>query len=317
MASSAKRPWYMFYPLTGMILLSIVWCGYWFIAFSGAKELVRTKRLEFAGRGMELNCARESWGGFPFRFEFQCETATLQFTQDNENYNIQSARILALAQAYSPLHVLLLVDGPTSIDRTTVIHERALISIVVGLAKDWDASLETASVNAHGLFTAARLKLFARKINDRLDLAASTGELIVQRPKNSAITISKAEILGHTSAAYLAQPRDAAAAGQSFEITSLKISQGPVDFSANGKIFLDPQHRLTGKLSSQTNDIDGVMKFITPIFALSEQDSATIRNLVTLTGSDPATKTTKADFVAREGALYWGLIKLTDLTPLY
>ena len=59
------------------------------------------------------------------------------------------------------------------------------------------------------------------------------------------------------------------------------------------------------------------MKFITPIFALSEQDSATIRNLVTLTGSDPATKTTKADFVAREGALYWGLIKLTDLTPLY
>ena len=75
----------MFYPLAGMILLSIVWCGYWFIAFSGAKELVQAKRLEFAGKGMELNCASESWGGFPFRFEFQCETASLQFTHGNEN----------------------------------------------------------------------------------------------------------------------------------------------------------------------------------------------------------------------------------------
>ena len=169
----------MFYPLTGMILLSLAWCGYWFIAFSGAKELVRAKRLEFAGRGMELNCASESWGGFPFRFEFQCETATLQFIHGNEKYNIQSTKILALAQAYNPLHVLLLVDGPTSIDRTTVIHERALISIEAGLAKDWDASLEAASVNAHDLFTAARLKLFARKIDDRLDLAANTEELTV------------------------------------------------------------------------------------------------------------------------------------------
>jgi hypothetical protein len=317
MASLAKRPWYMFYPLTGMILLSLVWCGYWFIAFSGARELVRAQRQEFAGSGMELDCAHESWGGFPFRFEFQCGSATLQFTHDNESYKIQSTRILALAQAYNPLHVLLLVDGPTSIDRTTVFHERALISVKVGLDKDWDASLETAGVNAHGLFTTAALKLFARKINNRLDLAANAKELTVIQPENSPIIVSSAELVGQTSAAYLAQPGDAAAAGVPLEITSLKVSQDPVEFAASGKIFLDPQHRLAGWLSSQTNDVDGVMKFIAPIFALNEQDSATIRNLVTLTGSDPATKTTKADFVAKDGALYWGLIKLADLAPLF
>ena len=133
------------------------------------------------------------------------------------------------------------------------------------------------------------------------------------QPENSPITISRAELVGQTSAALLTQPLDAAAAGQPLEISSLKISQGPVDFAATGTVFLDPQHRLAGRLSSQTNDIDGVMKFIAPIFALNEQDSATIKNLVTLTGSDPATKTTKADFIAREGALYWGLIKLADL----
>ena len=304
----------MFYPLAGMILLSLVWCGDWFIAFLGAKELIQAKRLEFTGRGMELTCARETWGGFPFRFEFQCETAKLQYIQGSETYNVQTTKVLAIAQAYNPLHVIVLVDGPTSIDRTTVIHDRALISVTVGLDKDWDASLETASVNAHGLFTAGQLKLFARKINGRLDLAASTNELTVIQPENSPIIVSSAELVGHTNTALLTQQR---LAGQSFEISALKISHGPVDFAATGTVSLDPQHRLAGKLSSQTNDIDGVMKFIEPIFALNEEDSATIKNLVTLTGSDPATNTTKADFSAKDGALYWGLIKLADLTPLY
>ena len=40
-------------------------------------------------------------------------------------------------------------------------------------------------------------------------------------------------------------------------------------------------------------------------------------NLVSLAGTDPATNTTKADFTAADGALYWGLLKLADLKPLY
>ncbi len=304
----------MFYPLAGMILLSLIWCGYWFIAFSGAKELIQAKRLEFAGQGMELTCAHESWGGFPFRFEFQCEIPSLRLTHGEETYKIQSTKILAIAQAYNPLHVILLVDGPTSIDRTAVINDRALLSVTVNLSQDWDASLEAANVNAQDLFTAGQLKLFARKSNGRLDLAADTKELTVIRPENPPITVSSAELVGQTSASLLTQRR---LAGQSFEISAFKISQGPVEFTATGTVSLDPQHRLAGKLSSQTNDIDGVMKFIEPIFALNEQDSATIKNLVTLAGSDPTTKTTKADFTAKEGALYWGLIKLADLTPLY
>ncbi|CAN0493307.1 unnamed protein product, partial [Phaeothamnion confervicola] len=193
-------------------------------------------------------------------------------------------------------------DGPTSIDQTAVIHDRALISVTVSLNQDWDASLEAASVNAQGLFTAGQLKLFARKINGRLDLAADTKELTVIQPSTSPITVSSAELVGQTSAAFLTQQR---LAGKTLEISSLRISQGPVDFAATGDVSLDPQHRLAGKLSSQTNDIDGVMKFIEPIFALNEQDSATIKNLVTLTGRDPETNTTKMDFAAREGALYW------------
>jgi hypothetical protein len=186
--------------------------------------------------------------------------------------------------------------------------------VTVNLSQDWDASLDAPNVNAQGLLTAAQLNLFARKINGRLDLAANAKELTVIQPENPPIIVSSAELVGQTSASLLTQQH---LAGQSLQISRLKISQGLVDFAATGTVFLDPQHRLAGKLSSQTNDLDGVMKFIEPILALNEQDSAAIKNIVTLTGSDSATNTTKADFSAKDGALYWGLIKLADLTPLY
>ena len=320
MIPSTKRPWYMLYPLAGMILLSALWCSYWFIAFVSAKELVQAKRQEFANRGMQLNCARESWGGFPFRFEFQCEAASLQLANANETLNVQSMKILAVALAYNPFHVLLLLDGPSAINGVELTHERALVSVTVNGSGNLDVSSEAAKVNAQGLFSAAQLNFYGRKINGKLDFAARGDQLVILGPDNLVTPIAKAEIVAHTSASLLNQPSTldyATATGESLEISSLKISQGAVDFAAQGKIFLDPQHRLAGKLSNQTNDIDGLMKFIAPIFALKEEDSAAIKNLVNLTGTDPATNTTKVDFTAKDGALYWGLLKLADLKPLY
>jgi hypothetical protein len=317
MIPSRKRPWYMFYPLAGMILLGALWCGYWFIAFTGAKELVQAKRQEFLHRGLQLDCANENWGGFPFRFEFQCEAASLQFTIANETVNFHSMKMLAVAQAYNPFHILLLIDGPSAVNEVELTHERALISVTVNGASNLDVSSEAAKVNAQGLFSATQLNFYGREINGKIDLAANAEGLTVLASDNPPISITKAAIVAQTNAAFLKQPVHAITSGEPLEISSFKISQGPVDFSAQGKIFLDPQRRLAGKLSNETNDIDGLMKFIAPIFALNEEDSAAIKNLASLAGTDPATNTTKADFTARDGSLYWGLLKLADLKPLY
>jgi hypothetical protein len=306
----------MFYPLAGLILLSALWCGYWLIAFVGAKELIQAKRLEFANRGMQLDCTNESWGGFPFRFEFQCQGASLQFAQANKTYDIKSVTMLAVAQAYNPFHVLLLIDGPSRVSGVELTHERALISVTVNGGDNLDVSSDVAKVNAPGLFSANQLNFYGRKINGKLDLAVNTEGLTVLDP-SLPISITRAAIIAQTNASLLKQPYAVVAAGEPLEISSLKISQGPVELSAQGQIFLDPQHRLAGRLSSQTNDIDGLMKLIAPLLALNDEDSAAIKNLVSLAGTDPATKTTKADFTARDGALYWGLLKLADLQPLY
>lgn len=315
----------MFYPLGGMILLCILWSGYWYVAFTKAKELAENQRQELRSKGFQLECAQESRGGFPFRFEFQCESASLNFTSNNETLNLQSAKILAVAQAYNPSHVLLLIDGPTLINRTktnfaTLAHDRALVSITFNRAGEWDVSSEFPNVNAQGLFSSLSLNFYARHIKDKLDLAANAETMVVLGPNNSLNSITKAEIIAHASAAVLntQSPLDyAASTGDPITISSLKISAGPVNFDAQGEVFLDSDHRLNGKLSSETNDIDGLLNFITPIFELNEKDKAAMKSLLGLVGNDPNTAIKKADFTAKEGTLSWGPFKLADLKPLY
>ena len=303
----------MFYPLAGMLLLSALWCGYWYIAFTGAKAFTKAKRQDLLNQGLRLDCADESWGGFPFRFEFQCKAASLQFTNANETHTIQSTKFLAVAQAYDPFHVILLIDGPSAVNGVKLTHERALVSIIAGSSGDWDISSEAAKVDAAGLLSADQVKLFARKANGKLDLAANTQQLIVPMPDSSSLSISAVELVAQTSLAVLDQPFRGPITEETLEISALKISKGPVEFAAHGKIFLDSRHRLAGKLSSQTNDIEGLMKIISPIIDMHEPDRAAIKSLL----ADPNAKTAKADFTASEGALYWGLFKLADLAPLY
>ena len=325
MTSPAKRPWHMFYPLAGIILLCLVWSGYWYVAFNSTKELTQSKRQELRGIGLELTCAQESWGGFPFRFEFQCEAASLSYIHNNETLNLQSTKIVAVAQAYNPAHILLLIDGPTLLtkaktDIATLAHERALISITFNHQGEWDVSSEVAKVNAQGLFSAASLNFYARQIKDKLDLAANAERLVILGPNNSLNPITKAEVIAHTSAAFLntQSPLDyAASTSEPLTISALKISTGPVNFDAQGEVFLDSNHRLNGKLSSQTNDIDGLLNFITPIFELKGKDKAAMKSLLGLVGNDQNTTTKKADFTAKNGTLSWGPFKLADLKPLY
>ena len=306
MTTPTKRPWYMFYPLTGMILLCIVWSGYWYFAFTKTQEITAIQRQELATQGLQLQCDHESWGGFPFRFEFQCVGMTLSYKRSV----LKTDKILAVAQAYNPLHILLLVNGPTSVVRNGVslaaaTHDDALISIILDTKGGWDASSDVAHVNAPQLFSSASLKLFARKKSVKIDFAGNSDGLDLIAPNNSHTPID--------NAGFLARTADSA----SLDVSALKISSGNVNFEGQGKITLDTNHFMAGKLSTQTNDIDGLLKLISPLFEMTEKGQAAIKSLLATQGNIPNSPSQKADFTARDGGLYWGPFKLTDLEPLY
>ena len=67
----------MFAPLAAVLLLLAGWSAYWFIAETTARRMAETRRSELAATGTRLTCGSESWGGYPFRFEFVCDRPVL------------------------------------------------------------------------------------------------------------------------------------------------------------------------------------------------------------------------------------------------
>lgn len=296
----------MFYPLAGMLLISMIWSCYWYFAFTKAQEIAAIQRKELAAQGFQFTCGHESWRGFPFRFEFQCEGVTINYA----NATLKTARVLAVAQAYNPFHILFLVNGPTSVAKdglpvAAATHDDVLISLMLNGKGDWDVSSDVAHLNVPEILSSASLKLFTRKYNGRIDFAGNTDGLEVRGPNNSHVSIDHAE--------FLAQASDRA----SLDITAFTISSGSVKFDGAGKVNLDANHLLAGKLSTQTNDIDGLLRLISPLLEMNDKDQGAIKSLLATQGNSAKSSAQKADFVGRDGAIFWGQFKLTDLRPLY
>jgi hypothetical protein len=308
--TAAKRPWYMFYPLGAMLLLCVAWSGYWFMASSNARKLIASQRVELRKKGVELTCGKESWGGFPFRFEYACDGVSLNAPKAN----IKISKIRGVAQAYNPFHILLLVDGPSTFSPAgsspvTVAHDRALISILYDTKGNWDVSSEFAGLRSESLFSSTSLKLFVRSTDGKIDLAGNADGLSVSAPNNQHSNFDHAEIL---AAADATSPYDAAV-----ELKSLKVSAGNVSFDGQGNFQLEDKHLVTGKLVTQTNNIDGLLAVIAPFFAMNEQDKTAMKSLLAMQGNDPKLPAQKAEFTAKDGGLYWGLFKLADIKPIY
>jgi hypothetical protein len=108
--------------------------------------------------------------------------------------------------------------------------------------------------------------------------------------------------------------RAAIATNERLAITHFEIRQGALVLSANGEVGLDPQGRPAGKISTQASDVNLLFERIKSVLHLDEPKIAPLRAILgLLQGGKPSIT---ADLVARDGALFWGPIKLTDLQPL-
>ncbi len=297
----------MFYPLAGMLLLCVVWSGYWIVTSSQVRKQLATERETLKVDGVDLKCGQELWGGFPFRFEFTCQTLSLVSRQTT----ITTPKLRAVAQAYNPFHILLLIDGPTNFAKgnlklASVTHRNGIVSVVYDTAGNLDVRSEFFDVAIEGQAKAKSFRLFARKQGDKIDLAGDTDAIMVQ-PSNTKI--DRMAFVAATSAVETETP--------AVDITSIKLSAGPANIEAQGRLEVNTAHNLSGKITTQTNDIDAVLKLIAPFSGMNEKSGAALKSLLALQGNDPKLPAQKAEFTIKEGELYWGLMKIGKLEPLY
>ena len=163
------RPWRMFLPLAAVLVLFGAWSVYWWIADTLAQQTMAAQRVQLASRGMSLVCGKERWGGYPFRFEFDCSEPTLSL---QGRATVSASHLLAVAQAYNPTHVILLIDGPTRVTAAgappiDATHGRALVSLKVKGRHDGELEAEIPQLAVGGLARAATVQLFAKTGTNR------------------------------------------------------------------------------------------------------------------------------------------------------
>ncbi|MBI2718713.1 MAG: DUF2125 domain-containing protein [Rhizobiales bacterium] len=303
MSPAPKRPWRMFLPFGLVVLLFILWSGYWWFAESYVMKAAAEQRARLAGQRIDLACASESWGGYPFRFEFSCKEPRLTLPGGR---SVAATAVLAVAQAYNPTHVILLIDGPTlardpAQGDIAIGHGRAIVSLRIISAGGVEASAEVPDVNIPKLGSAGMLRAFARPAKSgATDVAITADNLIVTPPGKPPLAADKAQLVGRlTSSFYL-------------EISDISASKGDLKVWGKGGLAVDPSHRLEGKLTTETNDLNSLFALIDPLLDMTGEQRATLKMVLGLLGKQARTEVT-----ARNGELFVGPMKVGDLLPVF
>ena len=303
MPNASPRPWRMFLPLTVVVLLALIWSGYWYVASGIARQNVAAERARMAEKGFTLACSQESWGGYPFHFEFTCSSPILTYTGEAE---IRSTNLLLVALAYAPWQVAALIDGPSvasiqGFAPTEIKHQRSLAAVTFDKAWKPSFSADLPSVSVANLGQAEKLKLFTRpSAADGTELALQGIHVTYVPEGKPPVSIDDASLLGKLQ-------KD-----QTFGLDKFELRQGQLRYWGSGTLSVDQQHRISGQIDTETNDIGALLAIAGPQLGLSESKLTNLRTILGLLGNGA-----KAAIIAKDGALYLGPFQIAELKPLY
>lgn len=303
MPSANRRPWRMFLPLGLVLFLLLLWSAYWYVAIGQARGRLAAERATLAAQGITLQCSQEEWGGYPFHFEFTCGSPVVSYAG---RFELRSAKLLLVALAYAPWQVAALIDGPTSLSapggvHTEITHQRALAAVTLDRQGKPSLSAEVPAVSVDGLGKADKLMLFTRPAaTGGTEVALQGAQVTYQPPGRPAVTVDNGSLQGTL------QP------DQTFRIDKFELNQGAIRYWGSGKLALDPQHRLSGKIDTETNDSQALFAIVGPQLGLSDSKLANLRTVLGLLGSGA-----KAPVIAKDGALFFGPFQISELAPLY
>lgn len=293
----------MLMPLLAVIVIAVIWSIYWWLAITMTKDRLDGERQRLASHGIALSCAAEGWGGYPFRFEFDCRTPEVSVDPETAA-SFQRLQLVALA--YKPWHVLALADGPTLV-RTSrepgrlFVHDRITASLRIEGADRLSASVEVPHLRSDGFGSwAAGLAHVRTAADDAFDLAVTIKGLRIDTAADTDLVIDDGSLLGQLDPS------------QGLTIENIDLRRGTVAYRGSGIVSLDRARRLEGRIATETNDLPGLMDILEPHLILNDQQRGNLRLLLGLFGTSA-----RFDLTAQDGAFHVGPLKVADLLPLY
>jgi len=303
MPNSAPRPWRMFLPLGVVLLLALLWSGYWLMASANAKQRLAELRGELASEGLKLACTQEHWGGYPFHLEFTCTSPILNYGSESE---LRAANLLLVALAYAPWQIAALVDGPSTITApgllpTQIMHQRALGAVTIGRDGQPSISAELPAVSVDGFGRAEKVMLFTRPASDgATDVAVQAKSLVYTPVGQDPLAVDVARLQGTLES------------NETLTLQTFEINQDTLRYWGSGKLSLDQQGHISGQIDTETNDVKALLVRISPLLGLSEGQLANLRTVLSLIGNGA-----KVPIIAKDGKLYLGPFQIAELKQLY
>jgi hypothetical protein len=276
--SPNSRPWLIAMPTAILVLLGIIWSGFWYWSSDAAEATMVAWRAREAEAGRVYNCATTAFGGYPFRIEVNCAEPSVD--DRRTALSVHAHNLAAVAQVWDPTLVIgeiapPLAAGPlggaptatmdwtlaqASLRGTTGAPQR--LSVIV------DNPRLAAAPSGESLAAADHMELHGRFVTEStpgypvLDLAldarhatapALVAALGTLGPLASAGTdLSVVAVLHGVSDVTLKpveqQLREIQAANGRLDITNARLQQGDLIAAATGTLGLTPRGTLTGDM---------------------------------------------------------------------
>jgi hypothetical protein len=111
--SPKSRPWLIAVPTAVLVLLGVIWSGFWYWSTTAAEATMTAWRSREAEAGRIYGCAATNFGGYPFRIEVACAEPSVD--DRATALSIRARNLAAVAQVWDPTLVIGEIEGPMTV----------------------------------------------------------------------------------------------------------------------------------------------------------------------------------------------------------
>jgi hypothetical protein len=276
--SRKSRPWLVAVPTAFLVLLGIIWSGFWYWSATTAETTMDAWRAREASAGRSYGCATTNFGGYPFRIEVDCAQPSVD--DRRTALSIRARNLTAVAQVFDPTLVIGEIAPPLTVgplggepaatmnwtlaqaslrgrpaapERLSIVVERPDIAaapsgapIAVAEHMELHGRFAPESTPGHPVLDLA-LDLKGASLPAAVP-AAGTFAPLVSAGTDLSVVAALHGVSDLTLKPLAEELRQIQAANGRLEFTNARLQQGDLTVAATGAVALTPRGTLTGDL---------------------------------------------------------------------
>lgn len=326
-----------------VLLLAAGWVGFWKWAETTAQATIEGWKAREARAGRVYDCGAQRFGGFPFRFELECDRASAVIKSAHPPIELKTPSIHVAAQVYQPTLLISEFKGPltyaelgrapsytanwklaqSSVRGVPRAPERVSIVVDAPSVKRLDPAapvLDAARIEIHGrmLEGSAASKPVIEIVLRSVKLSAPAAGPMAVKPIDGEIDLVLRGLSDFAPKPWPQRFREIAQSNGRVEIRSARVQQGDTLAVGGGALTINAQGRLDGQINVT---VAGAEAFINEVTAAHKQKLGFSVSLgLGLLGGNKKLEGRPAISLplrVADGTIYFGPLKIAEVPPLF